>query len=298
LTSLSSLPASAHDARTQTILVVDDDPGTLETAAYIVRRLGFEPATAVCGADAVSAARSTHPALGVIDLRLPDMSGHDLIRALRATDADLPVVLISGFMTVPDAVEAMRLGARDVIEKPIPIEEFEARIASALGLPPPGQPLEIPEGVARLLADESIAQAARSRPTSTAERWARLVLRACQSEGDLRTLEQWAAFAGVSYSSLCETCRLLNIQPQNARDLARVLRALLHVQRDTWDVAPLLDVSDGRTLRGILHRAGLDSAPPGGAMTLERFFDAQRFVDPANEGLRRLRAMLTGADRD
>ncbi len=282
---------------TQTILVVDDDLGTLETAAFVVRRLGFEPATAASGADGLSAARATSLALGVIDLRLPDMSGTEVIRALRASDADLPVILISGFMTVPDAVEAMRLGAKDVIEKPISVEALEARIARALGLPPPAQPLLIPETAVRWLSDESIAQGGRGpRPTSTAERWARLVLRACQSDGDLRTLEQWADFASVSYSSLCETCRLLNIQPQNARDLARVLRALLHLQRDTWDVAPLLDVSDGRTLRGILHRAGLDSAPPGGAMTLDRFFESQRFVDPANEGLRRLRALLTAAE--
>jgi CheY-like chemotaxis protein len=285
--------------RTRTILVVDDDLGTLETAAHIVRRLGFEPATAGSGAEGISLARSTSPVLSLIDLRLPDMSGTDVIRALRLADADLPVILISGFMTVPDAVEAMRLGAKDVIEKPISVEELESRIAGALGLPAPGQTLEIPDAAARWLADESVVQPGRgSRPTSTAERWARLVLRACQSQGDLRTLEQWADFARVSYSSLCETCRLLNIQPQNARDLARVLRALLRVQRDTWDVAPLLDVSDGRTLRGILHRAGLDSVPPGGTMTLDRFFDAQRFVDPANEGLRKLRVLLTGADRE
>jgi hypothetical protein len=87
----------------------------------------------------------------------------------------------------------------------------------------------------------------------------------------------------------------LNIQPQNARDLARILRALLHV-RDTWNVSPMLDVSDGRTLRGILHRAGLDSTPPGRAMTLDRFFESQRFVDSNNEGLRKLRALLTDAD--
>ncbi len=284
---------------TRTILVVDDDLGTLETAAHVVRRLGFEAATAASGADAISAARSLSPVLGVIDLRLPDMSGTEVIRALRSADADLPVILISGFMTVPDAVEAMRLGAKDVIEKPISVDALEARIAGALGLPASSQPLEISEAAARWLVDESVAQSGRGpRPTSIAERWARLVLRACQSEGDLRTLEQWADFARVSYSSLCETCRLLNIQPQNARDLARVLRALLHVQRDTWDVAPLLDVSDGRTLRGILHRAGLDSVPVRGTMTVDRFLDAQRFVDPANEGLRKLRALLTGTERD
>jgi ActR/RegA family two-component response regulator len=283
--------------RTRTILVVDDDLGTLETAAHIVRKLGFEPATASSGRDGLTVARASSPALGVIDLRLPDMSGTDVIRALRSIDADLPLILISGFMTVPDAVEAMRLGARDVIEKPISVEDLEVRIAGALDLPSPGQPLDIPASATRWLADESIAQGGRgARPTSTAERWARLVLRACQSEGDLRTLEHWAEFASVSYSSLCETCRLLNIQPQNARDLARVLRALLHAQRDAWDVAPLLDVSDGRTLRGILHRAGLDSAPPGSAMTLDRFFESQRFVDPANEGLRKLRLLLAGSE--
>jgi DNA-binding response OmpR family regulator len=290
---------SSRPLRTRSILVVDDDLGTLETAAHIVRRLGFEAVTAASGAAAIASARSASPVLGVIDLKLPDMSGTEVIRALRSTDAELPIILISGFMTVPDAVEAMRLGAKDVIEKPISVEDLEARIAGALGLPASRQPLEIPDVATGMLADSLVIQSGRhQRPTSSAERWARLVLRACQADGDLRTLEQWADFARISYSSLCETCRLLNIQPQNARDLARVLRALLHVPRDTWDVAPLLDVSDGRTLRGILHRAGLDSVPAGGAMTLDRFFDTQRFVDPANEGLRKLRTLLAGDDRE
>ncbi len=276
---------------TRTILVVDDDIGTLQTASYIARKLGFEAATACTGADGLAAARSMGPALGLIDLKLPDMSGTDIIRALRAADAATPLILISGFLTISNAVEAMRLGATDVVEKPLAVEDLEMRIVGALGPVPSRRTAE-----ADAWDDhESLAALRRARPTSTAERWARLVSKACQSEGDLRTLEQWAAFAGVSYSSLCETCRLLNIQPQNARDLSRVLRALVRAPKDTWNVAPLLDVSDGRTLRGILHRAGLDRPVPID-MSIDRFFDAQRFVDPRNEGLRRLRALLAGLE--
>jgi DNA-binding response OmpR family regulator len=277
---------------TRTILVIDDDIGTLQTASYIARKLGFEAATACTGADGLAAARSMGPALGLIDLKLPDMSGTDIIRALRAVDPTTPLILISGFLTISNAVEAMRLGATDVIEKPLTVEDLEMRIAGALG------PAALRRSRDEVWDDhESIGSLRRVRPTSIAERWARLVSKACQSEGDLRTLEQWAAFAGVSYSSLCETCRLLNIQPQNARDLSRVLRALVRAPKDTWNVAPLLDVSDGRTLRGILHRAGLDRPPPAD-MSIDRFFDAQRFVEPRNEGLRRLRALLAGADSD
>jgi FixJ family two-component response regulator len=281
---------------TRTILVVDDDLGTLETASLIVRKLGFDAATASTGAEALHAARSVNPVLGLIDLRLPDMSGTDIIRALRATNARLPLILISGFLTIASAVEAMRLGATDVVEKPVSVDDLQMKIVEALDRPG-GQarpaPADLPEWT-----DAEMAEAhRRARPTSSAERWARLVRRACQSAGDLRTLEQWAAFTGVSYSSLCETCRLLNIQPQNARDLARVLRALVRAPGGTWDVAPLLDVSDGRTLRGILHRAGLDGPLPSD-MSIDRFFERQRFVDQGNEGLRRLRGLLSGVDPD
>src|SRR5689334_22367089 len=66
-----------------------------------------------------------------------------------------------------------------------------------------------------------------SHPTSMAERWANYVLGACKSERDPRTLAIWARQIGVSCTTLCESCRLINVQPRQARDFTRVLRLML-----------------------------------------------------------------------
>ena len=133
------------------------------------------------------------------------------------------------------------------------------------------------------------------RPGSVAERWARLVLKGCESPGDLRTLEDWATFAGVSYSSLRESCHLIGIQPHDARDLARVVRAVVRARRIGCSPEVLLDVSDSRTLSKLLARAGLGGDVRARGMTAAQLLDAQRFVPAHNAGLRVLALLLARA---
>lgn len=132
-----------------------------------------------------------------------------------------------------------------------------------------------------------------SEPGSVAQRWAMLVLRGCESEKDLRTLGEWARSAGVSYSTLCETCRLLRIQPKEARDFMRILRILLRYVGDSLYLETLLNVNDRRTLQAILSRAGLRtlSNDHGHLRPLE-FLNVQQFVSRDNEGLRVLAQCL------
>jgi CheY-like chemotaxis protein len=135
-------------------------------------------------------------------------------------------------------------------------------------------------------------------PRSAAERWAMLVLQACRSDGDLKTLADWAVFVGVSYSSLCEACRLVDVRPRDARDLARVLRAIIGSAHDHLDPGLLLDVRDRRTLRALLKKAGLQEE---GCVPVGQFLNRQRFVAPHNLGLAVLRRLLVpspGSDED
>ena len=97
-----------------------------------------------------------------------------------------------------------------------------------------------------------------ARPGCAAERWALHVLKGCRSSGDVKTLTQWALSAGVSYTSLRESCRLVGIRPHDARDFTRVLRAVINSQGQQCDPEVLLDVSDSRTLATLFERAGLD----------------------------------------
>src|SRR5882762_7770020 len=64
-------------------------------------------------------------------------------------------------------------------------------------------------------------------PTCTADRWASYVLKVCKVERDPKTLGIWAREVGLSYTALCESCRLIGVQPRQARDFARVLRIIL-----------------------------------------------------------------------
>jgi CheY-like chemotaxis protein len=133
-----------------------------------------------------------------------------------------------------------------------------------------------------LSEDPPVSASAHLVPRSAAERWAMLVLHACRSDGDLKTLADWAAFVGVSYSSLCVACRLFEVRPRDARDLVRVLRAIIKSTNDGVDPAVLLDVRDRRTLRTLQEKAGMLAQDT--CVSVERFLNDQQFVAADNVG--------------
>jgi hypothetical protein len=132
------------------------------------------------------------------------------------------------------------------------------------------------------------ARLGTGEPKSVGQRWATLVLKLCSSPDDLKTLKDWARFAGISYSSLCECCRLVGVRPHDARDFARALRALM--QSATLQCQPyvLLDISDRRTLKSFLARAGSPFLPENGASSISEFMAQQQFIPVENEGLKLL----------
>jgi hypothetical protein len=115
------------------------------------------------------------------------------------------------------------------------------------------------------------------------------VLRGCEAEGDLKTIEDWARCTGVSYTSLCESCRLLAIRPRDARDFVRTLRALIIAHAEGCSPDVLLDVSDRRTLATLLRRAGAGFIRFDRRTPIEQFLLSQQFVSQENIGLRALR---------
>jgi DNA-binding NtrC family response regulator len=120
-------PASrrhANRARDPAVLVVDDDPGPRETFECALRSCGVHVATVGSGADAIALARVEPFDLILIDLELQDMRGVDVIRALSTPGTRVPFVLFSGFLTTDITVEAMRLGALDVLERPVSVDDL------------------------------------------------------------------------------------------------------------------------------------------------------------------------------
>jgi two-component system, NtrC family, nitrogen regulation response regulator NtrX len=101
-----------------TILVVDDEPQILQTVAGILLDEGFEVITAADGEAALKMAAEETPDLVLLDISLPGMDGLEVLEDLKKRHPGLPVVMVSAYGSVENAVKATRLGAYDFIEKP------------------------------------------------------------------------------------------------------------------------------------------------------------------------------------
>ena len=112
------------------VLLVDDDATLRRTLAIALRAEGHEVLVVADGRSALQAAREDAPDLLVLDLGLPDLSGVEVLRRLRAWSR-LPVVVLSARDGSRDVVEALDLGADDYVTKPFSTEELFARIRAA-----------------------------------------------------------------------------------------------------------------------------------------------------------------------
>jgi DNA-binding NtrC family response regulator len=110
------------------VLVVDDADELRKTYAEGLRLLGYEVAQASNGQQAVEKVRSEGIDAVVLDLHMPGMDGLSCLKALKDERPDLEVLIVTGFGTIPSAVEAMRLGAYDYIAKPFSFEELDQRL--------------------------------------------------------------------------------------------------------------------------------------------------------------------------
>lgn len=100
------------------VLVVDDKQMMRDSVGAILQRAGYVVVVASGGEDALAKAAKHHPAVVVTDLKMPGMTGLELLSHLRELDAELPVVLMTAYGTVADAVRAMHDGAFDFVQKP------------------------------------------------------------------------------------------------------------------------------------------------------------------------------------
>ncbi len=112
------------------ILVVDDEENIGRSLRLILEREGY--AVSTCGCVAEAKAQSQRADAYLVDVRLPDGSGIDLVRWMKANDFDSPILMISGHGTIADAVEATRAGAFDFLEKPLSREKVLVSIKNAL----------------------------------------------------------------------------------------------------------------------------------------------------------------------
>ena len=111
------------------LLVVDDEPPVLKVIDRLAGRAGYEVITCGSGTEALRALMRRPADLAMVDLRMPDVNGLDLLRQIRASVPSCEVILMTGFAAVDSAVEAIKLGAREYLTKPFDFQRLSQVLA-------------------------------------------------------------------------------------------------------------------------------------------------------------------------
>ncbi|HOO37737.1 MAG TPA: response regulator [Deltaproteobacteria bacterium] len=107
------------------VLIVDDDPGIRSTISELIEELGYLCETASDGLDAVELLDSGPYLCVFTDIMMPNMSGLELIKKIKARDVSLPIIVITGYASLEIAIDAMKYGASDFISKPFKVKQIE-----------------------------------------------------------------------------------------------------------------------------------------------------------------------------
>jgi FixJ family two-component response regulator len=261
LTSLlSSLPVRSETRR---VLIVDDEQHILSTLPIWLDPIGWQAVCANTIAEALKISYDPTLTLALIDYRLS--SGDQGIRLGRVLQQrrGLPFVLISGHLCPTVVVRAMKAGALDVLEKPLTensVQEFLRTLAWNRN-----------QGNENLRphVDHAVAD-------GTTARWSKMILKACHSGRDPRTISTWATAIGLSPTTIDETCRLCGVKAYASRDIARFLRALSLSKTRPSLLRSHFAIADKRTLENLFRRAGIpfDSK----FIDLQTFFRTQTLI--------------------
>jgi two-component system response regulator PilR (NtrC family) len=114
------------------LLVVDDERSMRELLSIVLRREGYEVTVASDGRMAIAALERGRFDLLISDIKMPDMSGVDVLRAAKQIDHDILGIMITAYASADTAIEAMRLGAHDYLSKPFDVDELKIKVRHAL----------------------------------------------------------------------------------------------------------------------------------------------------------------------
>src|SRR5262245_1658020 len=113
------------------VLIVDDEPAIREVLEMILQEWGYDVRLASDGAEARDLVESYDPAIVISDVVMPQLSGLDLLRILKAGNPNRPVILITAHASIDLAVESMKQGAQDFITKPMDYPKLRAILKAA-----------------------------------------------------------------------------------------------------------------------------------------------------------------------
>jgi len=163
---------SARDSKIlPTILVVEDDDAFRNILVHALEARGYDVRGVADAASAIALAREDSPEMAVVDLRLNDESGLDVVRELKAIDAATAIVVLTGYGSIATALESIRLGAVHYLTKPTDPDRILAAFERGLAARPRELPVDTPslarvewEHLQRVLTDcdGNISEAART----------------------------------------------------------------------------------------------------------------------------------------
>lgn len=114
------------------ILLIDDEEVVLDSCVRMLRTGNYDTATANDGINGVALAKEFHPDLVIVDLKMPGISGLEVLERVHEFDPTIVSIMLTGFATVGSAVDAMKKGACDFLPKPITPDEFRLVVTRAL----------------------------------------------------------------------------------------------------------------------------------------------------------------------
>ncbi|MHB2150796.1 sigma-54-dependent transcriptional regulator [Calditrichota bacterium LG25] len=110
------------------ILIVDDERDALDLMREVFEKKGYTPVTALNGLEAINIIKQQEPDVILTDIRMPEMDGMELLRVLTKDYPHIPVIMVTAHGTIETAVDAMKMGAKDYILKPIRINEILSKV--------------------------------------------------------------------------------------------------------------------------------------------------------------------------
>ena len=119
---------------TPRILVIDDEERMCWALERALSQEGYQVVTATRGLRGIDLAQETEPSMVILDLKMPDIDGIEVLKALKKINPGIPVIMITAHGTIDTAIEAMKIGATDYITKPFKLEALKLQVKQALHL--------------------------------------------------------------------------------------------------------------------------------------------------------------------
>lgn len=166
---MTDLQGHANAMEDRRLLIVDDDHAFNQRLARAMEKRGFETETADSVREAIGKVEAAPPAYAVVDMRLEDGNGLDVIEAIRARRPDARAVILTGYGNIATAVTAVKLGAVDYLAKPADADDIYAALTREDDekAPPPENPMSADrvrwEHIQRVyeLCDRNVSETAR-----------------------------------------------------------------------------------------------------------------------------------------